>query len=369
MFCRVNGRRGGTQAASGGVILVFQGIERDGEGHKLNVKPNGRKENQIIVLPKPSPSPIAEAIGSPPSPAVRARETKEKSGFYVVNERLRWRMALLPYTLIEPRGAPSPLLVDSPHSGRIYPVDFAYACPLPLLRQVEDAFVDELVAGAAEAGATVIMAEFPRSLIDVNRAIDDIDPAVLDGGWPNARPEPNTLQGYGLVRRLCRAGVDIYRTPVTAADIRTRIDRFYRPYHDALKTHVQQRLNQFGVCYLLDMHSMPSHADINADIILGNRDGASCAPQVINTAQQIFEAMGYRVARNAPYKGREIVRRYGREGMGAQALQIEISRKLYMDEATLAKHAGFERIRCSLNAFFADFSAKACQSVEALAAE
>ena len=90
-------------------------------------------------------------------------------------------MALLPYILLEPPTGATPLIVDSPHSGRIYPVDFAYSCPLPLLRQAEDSFVDEFAAMAVDAGAAVLMAEFPRSMIDVNRADNDIDPAVIDG--------------------------------------------------------------------------------------------------------------------------------------------------------------------------------------------
>ena len=93
------------------------------------------------------------------------------------------KMALLPYTLIEPQGTRSPLVVDSPHSGRIYPVDFAYACPLHLLRQAEDSYVDEIIAGATISGASIVNAEFPRSMIDVNRAETDIDPASIDGDF------------------------------------------------------------------------------------------------------------------------------------------------------------------------------------------
>src|ERR1700681_3958156 len=92
--------------------------------------------------------------------------------------------ALRPLTILEPSRALAPLVADSPHSGRSYPADFHYVCPLPLLRQTEDSYVDELIAGAVGAGVTVISAEFPRSYIDANRAEDDIDPAVLAEPWP-----------------------------------------------------------------------------------------------------------------------------------------------------------------------------------------
>lgn len=269
-------------------------------------------------------------------------------------------MALLPYTLTEPADL-SPLVVDSPHSGRIYPVDFAYACPLPLLRQAEDAYVDEVIAGAVEAGAAVIAAEFPRSMIDVNRAENDIDPQSLDGTWPEQLvPDEITLSGFGLVRRLCRNGVPLYRAALTVAEVQRRIDFYYRPYHECLHTQIGRRLQQFGVCHLIDAHSMPDRIDNGqprADFILGDRDGTSCDPVFTRRAQRILQDMGYSVTLNDPYKGREIVKRYGMQGQGAQALQIEINRKLYMDEIAIEKHEGFPRLRDNMTKFFRILSA------------
>ncbi len=265
-------------------------------------------------------------------------------------------MALLPYTLIEPIGAMSPLVVDSPHSGRIYPVDFAYQCPLNLLRQAEDAFVDEAITGAAEAGATVLMAEFPRSMIDANRAESDIDPASLDGIWPEPlNPDRMTVAGFGLVRRLCRNGASLYRAPLTVAEVQRRIAVYYRPYHDALRGLIEARFQKFGACILIDAHSMPNRLGKEAphpDIILGDRDGTSCDPALTRQAQKILQDLGYSVAVNDIYKGREIIRRYGLTGQGAQALQIEINRKLYLDETTIQKHQGLEPLRHTMTMFF-----------------
>ena len=79
----------------------------------------------------------------------------------------------------DPQGDTVPLVLDSPHSGAVYPEEFAYRCPLPVLRRAEDAYVDELFAAAPAHGATLIGALFPRSYIDVNRAADDFDPAIM----------------------------------------------------------------------------------------------------------------------------------------------------------------------------------------------
>ena len=265
-------------------------------------------------------------------------------------------MALLPYTLMEPPGSFSPLLVDSPHSGRIYPVDFAYSCPLALLRQAEDAYVDELILGALEAGASIVTAEFPRSMIDVNRAEDDIDPSAIDGLWPKPlAPDEMTLSGFGLVRRLCRNGISLYRAPLTMAEIERRLVIYYRPYHECLRREIQKRLDTFSNCYFLDMHSMPDRTDngiARPDFILGDRDGTSCDQTFTRRAQKILQDMGYRVTLNSPYKGREIVQRYGRTGQGAQALQIEINRKLYLEEATIEKNSRFNYLRNDLTSFY-----------------
>ncbi len=236
--------------------------------------------------------------------------------------------------------------------------------------------MDELVSGACEAGATVICAEFPRSMIDVNRAENDIDAGAIDGVWPvPLSPDAATIAGFGLVRRLCRNGLDLYRAPLTVAEIQRRLDIYYRPYHACVRSHVMARLAQFGSCLLINAHSMPDRG-VNGvarpDFILGDRDGTSCAPEITDRAKKILQSMGYRVVLNNPYKGREIVERYGMCGMGggAQALQMEMNRKLYMDETNLEKNSGFAGLQKDLTAFFQIFASGLQADVaEPLAAE
>jgi N-formylglutamate amidohydrolase len=265
-------------------------------------------------------------------------------------------MAPLSYTLVEPKGALSPLLVDSPHSGRIYPADFAYVCPLPLLRQAEDAYMDEVISGAVEAGATIMMAEFPRTMIDVNRAENDIDPTVIEGIWPEPlAPKSSTSTSFGLIRHRLRSGIPLYRAPLSVKEIQYRIDHYYRPYHDCLKEQIDRRIKNFGVCYFINAHSMPYYLDKELpmpDFVLGDRDGTSCDRSFTRRAQSILQDMGYHVVLNEPYKGREIVQRYGLEGQGAQALQIEVRRGLYMDEIAIEKHSGFLSLQRNMTRFF-----------------
>ena len=267
-------------------------------------------------------------------------------------------MLLRPITIQQPACALSPLVVDSPHSGRVYPSDFAYTCPLPLLRQTEDFMVDELVAGAVDAGATSIVAEFPRSYIDANRAENDIDPAILADAWdvPFTLTE-RTMLGLGLVRRLCMTGIPVYAELLSAKEIKQRIENCYRPYHAALDAAVEQRLQLFGQSFLLNCHSMPSrgHDDgnaVRADFVLGDRSGTSCDPSFTRKVGLLLQEMGYSVALNEPYKGMEIVRRHGRPAAGQHALQIEINRRLYMDERRLELNDGFTALQRNLTEFF-----------------
>ncbi len=262
------------------------------------------------------------------------------------------------HTLLEPSGAPVPLILSSPHSGRNYPDDFGYICPLPLLRQAEDAYVDELIAGATSVGVAIVQAQFPRSYIDVNRGEDDLDPALLSEAWQGPlAPSERTLRGLGLVRRLCQSGVPMYAAPLAVATVQQRILRCYRPYHAALEALIRQRSEQFGAVWMIDCHSMPSRrldgSLLPVDFVLGDRDATSCDPAFTRYVRDVLQDYGYSVAINNPFKGVEILRRHGQPQRGRHALQLEISRSLYMDELTLEKHEGFARVQDVLARLFA----------------
>ena len=156
--------------------------------------------------------------------------------------------------------------------------------------------------------------------------------------------------------RLARGGTPIYARKLNAAELRARIARYYAPYHEALQSQVDAHHRAFGAVWHLDCHSMPSVGDAfsddpgreRADFVLGDRDGTTCEAAFTRFVADTLGALGYSVAINDPYKGVEIVRRYGRPAEHRHSLQIEIKRRLYMDEATLEPNAGYARLEANL---------------------
>jgi N-formylglutamate deformylase len=252
-----------------------------------------------------------------------------------------------------------PLVLDSPHSGALYPEEFAYRCPLPALRRAEDAYVDELYAAAPTHGATLIVALFPRSYIDVNRAADDLDPRVLAAA-PPAYFVPRPVTRVGLVRRHAQPGVPIYDKKLDPDDVLARIERYHTPYHRILDQTCDRLYREFSAVWHVNCHSMPSYGPsreeregVYADFVLGDRDGTTCAPEFTDFVARFLRGLGYDVRINEGYKGVEIVRRQGRPAERRHSLQIEVDRALYMDQKTLERLPGFARLQADLAALVA----------------
>ena len=248
-----------------------------------------------------------------------------------------------------PLAAQLPLVLDSPHSGAVYPAEFAFCCPLPVLRRAEDAYVDELYAEAPQFGATLIGALFPRSYIDVNRAPDDLDPAILSRALPPVlTPRPATR--VGLVRRHAQPGIPIYDRKLDPEDVLARIERYHTPYHRVLDETCDVLHGQFGAVWHINCHSMPTYGDRgdHGDFVLGDRDGTTCDADFTDFVAQFLRGLGYDARINEGYKGVELVRRQGRPGERRHSLQIEVDRSLYMDQKTLEKLPGFERLQMDL---------------------
>lgn len=272
----------------------------------------------------------------------------------------------------DPEADAIPLLFDSPHSGSLYPPDFAFRCEFAALRRAEDAYVDEFYETAPAAGATLIAALFPRSYCDPNRAEDDLDAAVIDGPWPSPlRPSARTRAGLGIVRRFARPGLPIYNKRLAVAEVLSRIERCHRPYHRVLAETSERLHRKFGVVWHINCHSMPAPAGRlkDADFILGDRDGATCAPEFTRFVAARLRRLGYRVYLNEIYKGVEIVRRHGRPAEGRHSLQIEVARRLYMDEQSLEKHAGFARLQADIGDLIQSLGAFARERLAAARAE
>jgi len=250
------------------------------------------------------------------------------------------------FELLSPAEQTKPLVLASPHSGNRYPTEFLASARLDprALRKSEDCFVDEIFAGAPALGVPLIRALFPRAFLDVNREAYELDPDMFSDALPsyvNTR-SPRVAAGLGTIARVVANGEDIYRGKLRFAEAVRRVNRYYTPYHTALRALVEETRERFGHAVLIDCHSMPSPGlgdrdNRRADIVLGDCFGNSCAPSVTESAERFLRGLGYTVNRNAPYAGGYTTRHYGRPRQGIHTLQIEISRDLYMDEGTLAR--------------------------------
>lgn len=263
----------------------------------------------------------------------------------------------------DPRDGEVPLIFDSPHSGTDYPDDFDHTCPRQVLRTAEDTYVDELYSAAPAQGATLIGALFPRSYIDANRHIADMDQALLAEPWPHPlHPGVKTKMGMGLIRRLAVPKLPVYSRKLGVAEVQTRIDKYYHAYHAELAGAADRLHARFGGLWHVDCHSMKSVSNgmaaegpgvPRADFVLGDRDGTTCAPELTQFVQQFLEKRGYDVRVNDPYKGVELVRRHGRPKENRHSLQIEVNRKLYMDEESFERNANFAKLKRDLDALVA----------------
>jgi N-formylglutamate amidohydrolase len=255
---------------------------------------------------------------------------------------------------------PTPLVFASPHSGRRYPDDMLAATALDpqALRRSEDALVDDLIAPAPALGAALISAHFARAYIDLNREAFELDAGMFADELPEfakARTA-RVAAGLGAIARVVSEGQEIYTRKLTFAEARCRIEGAHRPYHAALERLIAEAHKAHGFAILIDWHSMPAAAaraggrDRPSDIVLGDRFGAACAGVLTLRVERELEAMGYRVARNTPYAGGYTTEHYGRPSRRTHALQIEINRALYLDEAKLTPTAGFDRLQADMAA-------------------
>jgi len=268
------------------------------------------------------------------------------------------RMSLLVATI----AGTAPLVLDSPHSGVDYPRDFGYACDPQALRRAEDTHVEKLYDFAPALGVGWIEALFPRSYLDVNRNTTELDVTLLDGPWPDpvetdARALAKVRLGKGLVWRVTDEGMLIYERRLSVAEVRSRIERCWQPYHEAVRAAVDAAHAGHGYTIHLNCHSMPAVASkystdfpglVHADFVVGDREGTSADPALSRRICEHLRSLGYSVEYNHPYKGVELVRRYGDPARHRHSVQLEINRKLYMDERTLELHDGYEPLKRNL---------------------
>ncbi|MCH9808734.1 MAG: N-formylglutamate amidohydrolase [Alphaproteobacteria bacterium] len=252
----------------------------------------------------------------------------------------------------------TPVVFCSPHSGRIYPKHFLEQSALDprTLRRSEDCYVDLLYNCAPDYGAPLIAALFPRAYLDLNREPYELDPCLFGSKLPDYANAQSTrvLGGLGTIARIVGDGTEIYEGKLSLAAGLARIEGLYHPFHDALRELLDDTRLSFGHALLIDCHSMPSNSMLASpprarpDIVLGDRFGTSCDPQIVGFLRAVFEELGYAVHINRPYAGGFITEHYGRPTLGINAVQVEINRGLYLDEKSLEPLPGFERLQSDL---------------------
>jgi len=253
-----------------------------------------------------------------------------------------------------------PLVLDSPHSGNTHPPDWHPAAPRATLETAWDAYVADLWATAPDHGATLMEAHFPRSFIDLNRARDDLDPAMLDGPWPGPlAPTSKSAVGMGVLRRLALPDVPVYAGTLPVPQVQAWLAAYYDPYHTRLAAELDALHARFGAVWHINCHSMKSRGNAmnddpgaeRPDFVVSDRDGTTADPAFTRWAADALTTLGYRATVNVPYKGAELIARHSDPARNRHSIQIEINRRLYMDEAARTPNGGFAALKQALDAF------------------
>jgi N-formylglutamate deformylase len=271
-----------------------------------------------------------------------------------------------PYSIHLPKTSNEiPLVFDSPHSGEAYPEDFGTKVDIDILKTGWDAFVEDLWGNVIEEGASLIEAHFPRAYIDPNRAPDDIDLDLVEGGWPTPiNPTKYSMCGMGLIRQYAIPNVLMYQNPLSVEAVMSRIKNYHVPYHNGLKKRLDELYEKFGQVWLIDCHSMKSKGNamnidngkLRPDVVLGNDDGKCADSEFTGLVATSFRERGYSVHLNDPYKGGYIIKHYGTPTQGRHSIQIEINRALYMDEKRFVRSNNFSHFKNDLKMITKDIS-------------
>lgn len=250
-------------------------------------------------------------------------------------------------------GGRGPLVFASPHSGLHLPQDMQADPALDPagLNSACDVSVDRLLGAVPQRGVPLLTGQISRAYVDLNRAPHEIDPQLITDAPADLAVSSKTRAGYGVVPRLSGLGQPLYDRALTLAEVQARLDGVHAPYHQALSNLMHQTKVQAGRAILIDWHSMPGRATgiTGADVVLGDRYGSSCSVEVTRCLRSLFESLGWRVGLNHPYAGGYSTQVWGRPDEGFEAIQIELSRKLYWDEAKGQASAGWGRCQSGLN--------------------
>jgi N-formylglutamate amidohydrolase len=261
------------------------------------------------------------------------------------------------FSIIEPEAKETPVIVEIPHAGLL--LDAAalatLVAPARSIGRDADLWVDQLYGEAPREGATMLVAHVSRYVVDLNRGETDVDDDSVEGGGVAIRAT------RGIVWRLTSEGDPVIGAPLPRRELERRLEEYYRPYHRAFVELMERKRSRFGHVIVVAGHSMPSvdrapYSDPNlyrADVVPGTRGRTSASGVFIDAVDAQARHAGFSVAHDDPYAGGFTTTTYGRPADGVHVVQVELARRLYMDEATLQKHVGFNRVRTFCTALVA----------------
>ncbi|MDP9000722.1 MAG: N-formylglutamate amidohydrolase [Myxococcota bacterium] len=282
-----------------------------------------------------------------------------------------------PFEVLEPTGPETPVVVEVPHAGLDLPPPFLepLAAPARALGRDADLYVDALYESAPAEGASMLVARASRYVLDLNRAEGDVDGEVVEGGRADVQMH------HGLVWRTTSDGEPALARKLRPDELEERLELVWRPYHRALAALIARKHDRFGVAVVLAAHSMPSvervgrnamaqrgaaldgwgqreidrsreagsarpaDAPARADVVPGTRGRRSASARFIDAVEAHAAASGWTVRHDDPYAGGFTTQHYGRPVDGVHAVQVELARRLYLDETTLRPNHNFSAAR------------------------
>jgi len=258
---------------------------------------------------------------------------------------------ITPFSVKEPKEIAYPIVISSPHSGRLMPGDFAKKSRLDMLslRRSEDAYVNELVEDLSAKNMPILEATVSRAFVDVNRSKNELEQKMFADDVPlrNIIDSKKLQNGLGVIPSRIGPSLDIYDGKLLYKNEKKRIKYIYEPYHKELKRLIDKTVNKFGCCLVLDIHSMPAKAckdlGCEVDVVVGDIYGHSC-PQIAVEIYSGCLSTAFSVEYNNPYAGGFITANYMIPKKHVFTLQTEIRRSLYMDEGDLVRLPSFNRV-------------------------
>ena len=227
-----------------------------------------------------------------------------------------------PFQIHPPTTSPCPIVASIPHSGLVVPEAIKTALNTPYRDYLphQDWHLDKFYDWLPQLGITVLEAVYSRYVVDLNRAAKA---PFIGSFWQSAVPKQTAYSK------------SLYRVLPSRQQVQDRIDQVYRPYHQTLSHLLQEKVNQFGYVYLIDLHSFAG--PILDQVCLGNSNGKTCSESWMLAVQSAFSSQDYQVTFNHVFNGGYITRHYG-QMPNIEALQIEFRYHNYLNHEQLEEN-------------------------------